>query len=80
MLMGVQVVTDWQDQPVFSWGIITAGGVCILLAFIPDLWVIKAARTGCSNAPPKHKESISEIAMFQQLRPVTKSLTQGGRG
>ena len=30
MLGGVQVVTHWTGQPVFSWGLVAAGIVCIL--------------------------------------------------
>ena len=35
MARGVQVVTHWTGQPMFSWGLVGAGGLCIVLAFIP---------------------------------------------
>jgi hypothetical protein len=41
----VQVVTHWTGQPLFSWGLIAGGGLCILLAFIPPSWITKAATT-----------------------------------
>jgi hypothetical protein len=44
MLMhGVQVTTHWTGQPMFSWGLIAGGGLCILLALIPASWIAKAA-------------------------------------
>jgi hypothetical protein len=45
MLSGVQVVTHSSGQPMFSWGLIGAGGFCILLALIPQSWLKKAATT-----------------------------------
>jgi hypothetical protein len=36
LLGGVQVVTHWTGQPMFSWGLIAGGIVCILSAFIPN--------------------------------------------
>jgi hypothetical protein len=42
-LRGVQVVTHWTGQPVFSWGLISAGCICILLALVPISWITKAA-------------------------------------
>ena len=42
-LRGVQVVTHWTGQPMFSWGLISAGGICILLALVPLSWIAKAA-------------------------------------
>jgi len=45
MTRGVQVVTHWTGQPMFSWGLVGAGCLCILLAFIPPSWVAKAATT-----------------------------------
>jgi hypothetical protein len=44
-LRGVQVVTHWTGQPMFSWGLISAGGICILLALVPIPWITKAAAT-----------------------------------
>jgi hypothetical protein len=44
-LKGVQVVTHWTGQPMFSLGLLAAGGLCILLAFIPTSWIGKAAIT-----------------------------------
>lgn len=43
LLRGVQVVTHWTGQPMFSWGLIAGGGLCILLALIPAQWIVKAA-------------------------------------
>jgi hypothetical protein len=45
LLGGVQVVTHWTGQPMFSWGLIAGGGLCILLALIPAAWIAKAAAT-----------------------------------
>lgn len=45
LLRGVQVVTHWTGQPMFSWGLIAGGGLCILLALIPGSWIAKAAAT-----------------------------------
>jgi hypothetical protein len=41
----VQVVRTWTGQPMFSWGLIAAGIVCIVSAFIPNSWIAKALRT-----------------------------------
>lgn len=43
LLRGVQVVTHWTGQPLFSWGLIAAGGLCVVLAVIPASWIAKAA-------------------------------------
>lgn len=45
LLRGIQVVTHWTGQPMFSWGLIAAGGLCILLALIPLSWIARAAST-----------------------------------
>jgi hypothetical protein len=45
MARGVYVATHWTGQPIFSWGLVGAGGLCILLAFIPPSWIAKAATT-----------------------------------
>jgi len=45
---GVQVVTHWTGQPMFSWGLIAAGFVCILSTLIPSSWIAKAAGTNTS--------------------------------
>jgi len=42
LLRGVQVVTHWTGQPMFSWGLIAAGGLCILLV---ASWIANAATT-----------------------------------
>jgi hypothetical protein len=49
LLGGVQVVTHWTGQPMFSWGLIAAGTLCIFSAFIPRSWMVKAAATGTSK-------------------------------
>jgi hypothetical protein len=49
LLGGVQVVTHWTGQPMFSWGLIAAGFFCILLAFIPSAWIAGAAATNTSK-------------------------------
>ena len=41
----VQVVTHGTGQPMFSWGLIAGGIVCILSALIPSSWIPKAAGT-----------------------------------
>jgi hypothetical protein len=43
MLGGVQVVSHWTGQPMFSWGLVAAGIVCILSALVPVSWVTTAA-------------------------------------
>ena len=45
LLNGVQVVRHWTGQPMFSVGLVAAGGLCILLAFIPTSWIEKAVGT-----------------------------------
>ena len=45
MAKGVQVVTHGTGQPMFSWGLLAAGALCILLALIPTSWIAKAAIT-----------------------------------
>jgi hypothetical protein len=45
LLGGVQVVTHSTGQPMFSWGLIAGGIVCVLSAFIPSSWIAKAAGT-----------------------------------
>jgi hypothetical protein len=50
LLRGVQVVTHWTGQPMFSWGLIAAGGLCVLLAVIPASWIAKAAATDAKAA------------------------------
>jgi hypothetical protein len=45
LLRGIQVATHWTGQPMFSWGLIAAGGLCICLALIPLSWIAKAAIT-----------------------------------
>ena len=50
LLRGVQVVTHWTGQPMFSWGLIAAGGLCVLLAVIPASWIAKAAATDSKAA------------------------------
>jgi len=51
MLGGVQVVTHWTGQPLFSWGLVAAGIVCILSAMVPLSWIAWAAQppTGKGN-------------------------------
>lgn len=50
LLRGVQVVAHWTGQPIFSWGLITAGGVCVVLGVLPASWVAKAATTNSKSA------------------------------
>jgi hypothetical protein len=45
MARGIQVVTHWTGQPMFSWGLVGAGSLCIILAFIPATLISKAATT-----------------------------------
>jgi hypothetical protein len=45
LLGGVQAVPHWSGQPMFSYGLIAAGGVCILSAFVPSSWIAKAVAT-----------------------------------
>jgi hypothetical protein len=53
LLSGVQVVTHWTGQPMFSWGLIAAGGLCIVLALIPASWIAKAATI--DSRTPRHR-------------------------
>jgi hypothetical protein len=46
----------------FSWGLLAAGGLCILLAFIPTSWIGKAAIT-LENSSLR---SMTEIASLQE--------------
>lgn len=41
---GVQVVRHNSGQPMFSWGLIAGGILCLVLAFVPLLWIAKAAK------------------------------------
>jgi hypothetical protein len=43
MLNGVQVVRHSTGQPLFSWGLVASGVLCIILAMIPQSWIAKAA-------------------------------------
>jgi hypothetical protein len=45
LLRGIQVETHWTGQPMFSWGLIAAGGLCLLLSLIPLSWIAKAPTT-----------------------------------
>jgi hypothetical protein len=40
---GIQVLRQWTGQPMFSWGLIGTGLLCIAFACIPLSWVAKAA-------------------------------------
>jgi hypothetical protein len=42
ILNGIQIVTNWTGQPMFSWGLVAAGVVCILTALVPISWIAKA--------------------------------------
>jgi hypothetical protein len=45
-LMGdVQVVNHWTGEPMFSWGLIAAGLLCIVLALVPQSWIARAVGT-----------------------------------
>lgn len=44
MIGGVQVVTHWTGQPMFSWGLVAAGIICILSALVPASWIARAAQ------------------------------------
>ena len=39
----IQVVAHWTGQPVFSWGLVAAGGLCVLLAVLPTSWIVRAS-------------------------------------
>jgi len=53
LMSGVQVVTHWTGQPMFLWGLIAAGGLCVVLAIIPASWIAKAATT--DSRTPRHR-------------------------
>lgn len=42
LLGGVQVVTHGTGQPMFSWGLVAAGILCIALALVPKSWIARA--------------------------------------
>jgi hypothetical protein len=63
MAKGVQVVTHWTGQPTFSWGLLAAGGLCILLAH-PDIVDRQDSDHALENSSAR---SMSVIGMFQQL-------------
>jgi hypothetical protein len=50
LLRGVQVVTHWTGQPMFSWSLIAAGGLCIVFAVIPASWIVKATDSNSKTA------------------------------
>jgi hypothetical protein len=52
MLNGVQVVRHGTGQPLFSWGLVASGLLCIVLAIIPGSWIVKAAETKPVKARP----------------------------
>jgi len=43
IIAGLQVVQHSNGQPVFPWGLIAGGIVCLALSAIPISWVSKAA-------------------------------------
>ena len=45
LLGGVQVGTHWTGQPMFSWGLIAAGLLCIVSALVPTSWIARAVGT-----------------------------------
>ena len=49
LMGGIVVVTHWTGQPMFSWGLIAAGIVCIVSAFIPSSWVANATTTNAGR-------------------------------
>jgi len=51
---GVQVSTHWTGQPLFSWGLITGGAVCILLSLIPMSWITRASENPRAKHRPHH--------------------------
>ena len=53
LLRGVQVVTHWTGQPVFSWGLVAAGVICFGLALIPVSWIAHAA--GARGSKARHQ-------------------------
>lgn len=44
LLNGIQVVPHFSRQPLFSWGLVAAGLVCLVLAAIPTSWIARAAK------------------------------------
>jgi len=51
LLGGVHVVTHWTGQPMFSWGLIAAGILCIASALAPQSWIAKAVGTPRGGRP-----------------------------
>ena len=41
MLHGIQVVTHGTGQPMFSWGLVAGGMLCIALSILPTSWMPK---------------------------------------
>ena len=56
MLGGVQVVTHGIGQPMFSWGLVTGGALCILLSLIPATWIASAIEGSKLKARKPHHE------------------------
>jgi hypothetical protein len=49
IMTNVQVQLNGHGQPTFSWGLVSAGGICILLVLVPISWITRATRTKHSN-------------------------------
>lgn len=53
----VQVVVGRRGIPVYSWGMITAGGLCILLSMVPVSWTAKAANLPLPGEKRRHRSA-----------------------
>jgi hypothetical protein len=40
---GAQVTVNWTGQPLFAWGLVAAGTVCVLLGIVPTSVIQKAS-------------------------------------
>jgi len=63
MLGGVQVVTHWTGQPMFSWGLVAAGIVSVLSALVPPSWIARATQlpTGKESWINTHDECYRDV-------------------
>ena len=41
--MGLQVAAHWTGQPLWSWGLVASGVVCLIIALLPSSWIQRAA-------------------------------------
>jgi len=74
LLGGVRVVTHWTGQPMFSWGLMAAGLLCIVSALVPQSWMARAV-AGCG------KTHLRVHGGPQRLKPplISRHLRRGSK-